>query len=45
MIGVGYLVELVFGGLGLNPDRAGGKIPDQGVSLDYTTWLITSLPS
>jgi len=35
----GYVVELVFGGLGLipSPDRA--KIPDQGVSWDYTTWL------
>ena len=35
----GYVVELVFGGLGLIPDRAAAKIPDQGVSWDYTTWL------
>jgi uncharacterized protein len=39
MAAAGYVVELVFGGLGLipNPDRA--KIPDQGVSWDYTSWL------
>jgi hypothetical protein len=35
----GYAVELVFGGLGLIPDPAAAKIPDQGVSWDYTTWL------
>ena len=35
----GYLVELVFGGLGLVPSRASAKIPTGGVSLDYTTWL------
>jgi uncharacterized membrane protein YraQ (UPF0718 family) len=35
----GYAVEVVFGGLGLIPDRATAKIPDQGVSWDYTTWL------
>lgn len=35
----GYVVELVFGGLGLIPDRATAKIPTQGVSWDYTTWL------
>jgi uncharacterized membrane protein YraQ (UPF0718 family) len=35
----GYVVELVFGGLGLIPDPARAKIPDQGVSWDYTTWL------
>jgi uncharacterized protein len=35
----GYAVEFVFGGLGLIPDRAAAKIPDQGVSWDYTTWL------
>jgi len=39
MAGAGYLVELVFGGLGLIPSRATAKIPDQGVSWDYTTWL------
>jgi hypothetical protein len=39
MVVAGYLIELVFGGLGLVPSRAGAKIPDQGVSRDYTTWL------
>jgi uncharacterized membrane protein YraQ (UPF0718 family) len=39
MAGAGYLVELVFGGLGLIPSRATAKIPDQGISWDYTTWL------
>ena len=35
----GYVIEVVFGGLGLIPDRASAKIPDQGVAWDYTTWL------
>ena len=35
----GYLIEVVFGGLGLIPDPASAKIPDQGVAWDYTTWL------
>jgi uncharacterized protein len=35
----GYAVELVFGGLGLIPSQSSAKIPDQGVSWDYTTWL------
>jgi uncharacterized membrane protein YraQ (UPF0718 family) len=35
----GYVIELVFGGLGLIPDRASAKIPAGGVSWDYTTWL------
>ena len=39
MVIAGYAVELVFGGLGLIPDRAAAKIPDSGVSWDYTTWL------
>jgi uncharacterized protein len=39
MAGAGYVIELVFGGLGLIPSAAGAKIPDQGVSWDYTTWL------
>jgi uncharacterized protein len=30
---------VVFGGLGLIPSPASAKIPDQGVSWDYTTWL------
>jgi uncharacterized membrane protein YraQ (UPF0718 family) len=39
MAGAGYVIELVFGGLGLVPSQASAKIPDQGVSWDYTTWL------
>ena len=39
MVVAGYVVELVFGGLGLIPSRATAKIPDQGVAWDYTTWL------
>jgi hypothetical protein len=39
MVVAGYLVELVFGGLGLIPSQATAKIPDQGVSWDYTTFL------
>jgi uncharacterized protein len=39
MAAAGYVIELVFGGLGLVPSRSSARIPDQGVSLDYTTWL------
>jgi uncharacterized protein len=39
MATAGYVVELVFGGLGLIPNPAQAKIPDQGVSWNYTTWL------
>jgi uncharacterized membrane protein YraQ (UPF0718 family) len=39
MAGAGYVVELVFGGLGLIPDPAAARIPESGVSWDYTTWL------
>jgi uncharacterized membrane protein YraQ (UPF0718 family) len=39
MVAAGYVVELVFGGLGLVPSRASAKIPSGGVSWDYTTWL------
>jgi uncharacterized protein len=35
----GYVTEVVFGGLGLIPSPASAKIPAQGVSWDYTTWL------
>lgn len=34
-----YVVEFVFGALGIVPDRSGAKVPDEGVSWDYTTWL------
>jgi uncharacterized membrane protein YraQ (UPF0718 family) len=39
MATAGYVIEIVFGGLGLIPSPAQAKIPDQGVSWDYTTWL------
>ena len=39
MAGAGYLVEIVFGSLGLVPARASATVPDSGVSWDYTTWL------
>jgi uncharacterized protein len=39
MAGAGYVIELAFGGLGLIPGRGTAKIPDEGVSWDYTTWL------
>ncbi|WP_405824985.1 permease [Streptomyces sp. NBC_01390] len=35
----GYIVEFVFGGLGLVPDREDAKIPMEGISWNYTTWL------
>jgi hypothetical protein len=39
MVLAGYVVELVFGGLGLIPSQSTAKIPDQGVSWDYTSFL------
>jgi uncharacterized protein len=39
MAAAGYVVELVFGGLGLVPSRASATIPHESVSWDYTTWL------
>ncbi|MFD4547808.1 permease [Streptomyces sp. NPDC058251] len=39
MVLAGYVVEFVFGGLGLIPDQADAKIPTEGVSWNYTTWL------
>ncbi len=35
----GYLVELLFGGLGLVPDRSHAHLPTGGISWNYTTWL------
>ncbi|NEW69128.1 permease [Streptomyces rhizosphaericus] len=35
----GYIVEFAFGGLGLVPDQADAKVPMEGVSWNYTTWL------
>ncbi|NUP46385.1 MAG: permease [Catenulispora sp.] len=39
MAAAGYAVELIFGGLGLVPDSASAKLPMDGVSWNYTTWL------
>ncbi|MHA6759452.1 permease [Streptacidiphilus sp. PAMC 29251] len=39
MVVAGYVVEFVFGGLGLIPDQATAKIPMDGVSWNYTTFL------
>jgi uncharacterized protein len=39
MAGAGYVIELVFGGLGLIPPRGIAKIADHGVAWNYTTWL------
>ncbi|MEU2340008.1 permease [Streptomyces sp. NPDC006654] len=35
----GYVVEFTFGGLGLIPDQADAKVPMEGISWNYTTWL------
>ncbi|GHK05639.1 membrane protein [Streptomyces sp. Y2F8-2] len=39
MVIAGYIVEFAFGGLGLIPHQADAKIPMEGVSWNYTTWL------
>ncbi|HET9173123.1 MAG TPA: permease [Actinospica sp.] len=39
MVVAGYVVEFVFGGLGLIPSQSAAKIPDQGLSWNYTTFL------
>lgn len=39
MVVAGYVVEIAFGGLGLVPARADARIPMEGVSWNYTTWL------
>ena len=35
----GYIIEFVFGRLGLIPARAAATTPEAGISWDYTTWL------
>ncbi|MEV8410462.1 permease [Streptomyces niveus] len=35
----GYVVEFLFGGLGLIPDQADAKLPTEGITWNYTTWL------
>jgi uncharacterized protein len=39
MAGGGYVIELVFGGVGLVPGGATAKVMVEGVSWNYTTWL------
>jgi uncharacterized protein len=39
MTGAGYLVELIFGGLGLVPGARNARIAEASVSWNYTTWL------
>ncbi|WP_369394325.1 permease [Streptomyces sp. CG1] len=39
MVIAGYIVEFAFGAFGLIPDQAGAKVPMEGVSWNYTTWL------
>ena len=39
MVIAGYVVELIFGGSGLIPSRGTARLPDEGISWNYTTWL------
>jgi hypothetical protein len=39
MVGAGYIIEFVFGGLGLIPDRTAARVAETGISWNYTTWL------
>ncbi|MET8953707.1 permease [Streptomyces sp. NPDC004393] len=39
MVVAGYVVEFLFGGLGLVPDQSRARIPEEGLSWNYTTWL------
>jgi uncharacterized protein len=39
MVLAGYLVEFAFDGLGLVPDQSSAKLPAEGVSWNYTTYL------
>ncbi|MBX7434031.1 permease [Mycobacterium sp. Y57] len=38
-VAAGYLVELLFGLTGLAPDPSSARLPDEGISWNYTTWL------
>ena len=35
----GYVVEALFGLTGLAPDPSSARMPDEGISWNYTTWL------
>lgn len=39
MVVAGYAVEFLFGGLGLIPDQADARLPEEGITWNYTTWL------
>ncbi|WP_438489676.1 permease [Streptomyces sp. S186] len=39
MVVAGYVVEFAFGGLGLVPDQARARLPQEGIRWNYTTWL------
>ncbi|MFC8077561.1 permease [Streptomyces sp. NPDC057307] len=39
MVVAGYVVEFTFGGLGLVPDQADARIPTEGITWNYTTYL------
>jgi uncharacterized membrane protein YraQ (UPF0718 family) len=39
MVLAGYLVELVFGGLGIAPTQRNARVVEAEVSWNYTTWL------
>ncbi|GAA1898865.1 permease [Streptantibioticus ferralitis] len=39
MVVAGYCVEFLFDGLGIVPEQARARIPAEGVSWNYTTWL------
>ena len=39
MAGAGYVIELLFGGLGLIPGRGSAQVMTGGVSWNYTSWL------
>jgi len=39
MVAAGYVVELVFGGLGLVPSERNAKVMTEAIQWNYTTWL------
>jgi uncharacterized membrane protein YraQ (UPF0718 family) len=39
MVAAGYVIELLFGGLGLVPDQRNAHVMEEGISWNYTTWL------
>ncbi|MGE5287026.1 MAG: permease [Micromonosporaceae bacterium] len=39
MVPAGYVIEIVFGALGLIPPRGTAHVAEAGVSWNYTTWL------